>query len=451
MSEGSMFGDLTKKLQQTFTKLTSSKVLTESNIDDASREVRLALLDADVEYSVVSKLIKSIKEKAIGQNVVKTQGAANTFIKIVHDELKELMLSEKKELELKHKPSVIMLCGLQGVGKTTQAVKLARLLKQKPYFKNPVILAGDYYRPAAFEQLKVLAAPLSIPVFYDPQEQDQKKLFAKSLEYMNSFGGDVLIIDTAGRQQVDEQLMKEISELKVVAKPDEVLFVANAMLGQESVATASSFDQVLGVTGIILTMVDSSARAGAALSMTYVTKKPILFEGTGERIEDLQSFDATSMADRILGMGDVVNLVKKAEEFISQEERLAMEEKIKKAQFTYEDFLKQMQMIRRMGPLKNLLRMLPGVGDIDPTNFDEKGLQRIEAVIQSMTLKERCEAVELDISRRKRIAKGSGVSIDEVNKMVKTFKKLKQFLKEMPAFEKKFAKHMGNKEKSIWH
>jgi signal recognition particle subunit SRP54 len=198
-------------------------------------------------------------------------------------------------------------------------------------------------------------------------------------------------------------------------------------------------------------MVDSSARAGAALSMTYVTKKPILFEGTGERVEDFQSFDPSSMADRILGMGDVVNLVKKAEEHISQEERQEMEDKLRKAQFTYEDFLKQMQMIRRMGPLKNLLRMLPGVGDLDPTNFDEKGLQRIEAVIQSMTKKERCETVELDMSRRRRIAKGSGVSIDDINKMVKTFKKLKQFLKEMPALEKKFSKQMGNKEKSIWH
>jgi signal recognition particle subunit SRP54 len=446
-----MFGNLTKKLQETFSKLSSAKVLTESNIDDAAREVRLALLDADVEYSVVSKLVKSIKEKALGQQIVKTASAAQTFIKIVHDELQSLMTSEKNQLELKNQPSVIMLCGLQGVGKTTQTVKLARLLKQKPFYKNPVILAGDYYRPAAFEQLKVLSEPLNVPVYYDPQEKDQKKLLENALAFTKQVSGDVLIIDTAGRQHVDESLMNEIKALKDVAKPDEVIFVASAMLGQESVSTAQAFDHALGITGIILTMVDSSARAGAALSMTYVTKKPIYFEGVGERIEDFQSFDAKSMADRILGMGDVVNLVKKAEEVISAQERQAMEEKLKKAQFTYEDFLKQMQMLRRMGPLKNLLRMLPGVGDLDPTNFDEKGLQRIEAVIQSMTLKERCEAVELDVSRRRRIAKGSGVPIDEINKMVKTFKKLKQFLKEMPGLEKKFSKHMGNKEKSIWH
>jgi signal recognition particle subunit SRP54 len=409
------------------------------------------LLDADVEYGVVSRLIKSIKEKAIGQQVVKTANAAQTFIKIVHDELIQLMKSDKTDLNLDRKPSIIMLCGLQGVGKTTQTVKLAELLKQKPYYKKPVILAGDYYRPAAFEQLKILAEPFKIPVFHEKNEKSQDKLLKKALDFMHIEGGDVLIIDTAGRQQVDQALMDEIKSLKTLADPDEVLFVASAMLGQESVNTAKSFDETLGITGIILTMVDSSARAGAALSMTYVTKKPILFEGTGERVQDFQSFDATSMADRILGMGDVVNLVKKAEQYISEQERKAMEEKLKKAQFTYEDFLKQMQMMRRMGPLKNLLRMLPGVGEIDPTNFDEKGLQRIEAVIQSMTLKERCETVELDIPRRKRLAKGSGVSIDEVNKMVKTFKKLKQFLKEMPALEKQFSKQMGNKEKSIWH
>lgn len=446
-----MFGNLTKKLQEAFSKLAGAKVLTESNIEEAARDVRLALLDADVEYGVVSKLIKSIKEKAVGQEVVKTSNAANTFIKIVHDELTHLMKSEKTQLELGKKPSIILLCGLQGVGKTTQTVKLAKILKQKPYFKNPIILAADYYRPAAFDQLKILADPWNIPIFYDPTQRDQKQLLKSALEYAQSVGGDVMIVDTAGRQHVDQALMEEIKQLKDFANPEEVLFVASAMLGQESVATAKAFDESLGITGIILTMVDSSARAGAALSMTYVTKKPILFEGTGERAEDFQSFEPQSMADRILGMGDIVNLVKKAEEHITQQEREAMEAKLRKAQFTYEDFLKQMQMIRRMGPLKNLLGMLPGVGDLDPTNFDEKGLQRIEAVIQSMTLKERCEAVELDMGRRRRIAKGSGVSIDEVNKMVKTFKKLKQFLKEMPALEKKFSKFMGNKEKSIWH
>jgi signal recognition particle subunit SRP54 len=446
-----MFGNLTKKLQETFSKLTGAKVLTESNIDEASREVRLALLDADVEYSVVGRLVKKIKEKALGQTVVKNVNPAQTFTKIVHDELVQLMTAEKKELNLKSKPSVILMCGLQGVGKTTQTVKLARLLKSKPYYKNPVILAGDYYRPAAFEQLKVLSVPLHITIFHDPQEKDQKELLKKSFEFMKAVSGDVLIIDTAGRQHVDQNLMDEIQSLKALASPDEVLFVANAMLGQESVATAQAFDAALGITGIILTMVDSSARAGAALSMSYVTQKPILFEGTGERIDDFQVFDANSMADRILGMGDVVNLVKKAEEHITQAEKDEMEQKLRKAQFSYADFLKQMQMIRRMGPLKNLLRMLPGVGDIDPSTFDEKGLQRIEAVIQSMTLKERVEAVELDVSRRRRIAKGSGVSLDDVNKMVKTFKKLKQFLKEMPSLERKFSKEMGNKEKKIWH
>jgi len=446
-----MFGNLTKKLQDAFSKLSKSSTLTETNIDEAARDVRLALLDADVEYACVSKLIKTIKEKAVGQTVVKNVNAAQTFIKIVHDELEALMSHAKKELELNSKPSVILLCGLQGTGKTTQAVKLARLLKNKPYHKNPVILAADYYRPAAYEQLKVLATPLHIPVFFDPSERNQKKLIDKAIEFAKLNHGDVLIVDTAGRQQLDETLMQEITELKNYCNPDEVLLVASAMLGQESVAIASSFDKALGITGIILTMVDSSARAGAALSMSYSTGKPILFEGVGEKVEDFQSFDASSMADRILGMGDVVNLVKKAEEHISQKEREEMEEKLRKAQFTYEDFLKQMQMIRRMGPLKNLLRMLPGVGELDPSNFDEKGLQRIEAVIQSMTLKERCEAVELDMNRRRRISKGSGVPVEEINKMVKTFKRLKQFLKEMPSFEKKFMKQMGNKEKSIWH
>jgi len=442
-----MFGNLTKKLQEAFQKLSGARALTESNIDEAAREVRLALLDADVEYGVVSRLVKAIKEKAIGQAVVKSATAAETFIKIVHDELEALMSSNKKELELKHRPSVILLCGLQGVGKTTQAVKLARKLKLAPYHKKPMILAGDYYRPAAYEQLKILAEPFQIPVYHNPDLKEgvrsQDKLFKEALKEVETQALDVLIIDTAGRQQLDEKLMDEIAHLKKVAEPDEVLFVASAMLGQESVATAQAFNEALGVTGIILTMVDSSARAGAALSMVYATSKPVLFEGTGERVDDFQAFNPSSMADRILGMGDIVNLVKKAEEHISIEEREAMEAKLRKAQFTYEDFLKQMQMMRRMGPLKNLLRMLPGMGDMDPSNFDEKGLQRIEAVIQSMTQKERCEAVELDVGRRKRVAKGSGVPIEEVNRMVKTFKKLKQFLKEMPAFEKKFSKMTG--------
>jgi signal recognition particle subunit SRP54 len=446
-----MFGQLTKKLQEAFTKLAGVKVLSSSHIDEVAREVRLALLDADVEYKVVSLLIKSIKDKAVGLDVVKGTSAEQTFIKIVHDELVALMKTDSSELTLVKTPSVILMCGLQGVGKTTQSVKLALSLKKKPYFKKPVILAGDYYRPAAYEQLKVLAEPYQIPIFHDFNQKDQAKLLKGAFDFMATCGGDVLIIDTAGRQQVDQVLMDEIRALKQLVHPDEVLFVASAMLGQESVATATAFDQALGITGIILTMVDSSARAGAALSMSYVTKKPILFEGTGERVEDFQSFDPVSMADRILGRGDVVNLVKKAQEHISEKESLAMEEKLKKAQFSYEDFLKQMQMMRRMGPLKNLLRMMPGVGEFDLSNFDEKGLQRIEAVIQSMTLNERCEAVELDMNRRRRIAKGSGVSLDEINKMVKTFKKLKQFLKQMPSLEKKFSKQMGHKERSLWH
>jgi len=259
-----MFGNLTKKLQETFSKLTNARVLSESNIEDAAREVRLALLDADVEYGVVSKLIKSIKEKSLGQEVVKNVNAAQTFIKIVHDELVQLMKSDKTALSVSHKPSIILVCGLQGVGKTTQTVKLARLLKLKPYFKHPVILAGDYYRPAAYEQLKILSQPHNIPVFHDHEEKDQSRLIKKAIDFMHTVSGDVLIIDTAGRQHVNDELMTEIKALKKITNPEEVLFVANAMLGQESVSTAQAFDEALGITGIILTMVDSSARAGAA-------------------------------------------------------------------------------------------------------------------------------------------------------------------------------------------
>jgi signal recognition particle subunit SRP54 len=438
-----MFGALTDKLQNLFSSLRGKKSLTEDNIADAVREVRLALLDADVNYAVVSDFVKRVKEKAIGDAVLKSVTPGQQFTKLVHDELIELMGSVEAPLDLKGKLSVVMLCGLQGSGKTTSCAKLAAYIGRTEKQKKILLAACDLQRPAAIEQLKKLGADIGVPVFYAEGEKSPLKMAKRALEKAEAEGFDVLIVDTAGRLALDEELMQELEEMKKALAPREVLFVANATTGQTAVKTAAEFDQRVQITGTILTMLDGNARAGAAISIREATQKPLKFEGVGEKVNDLQIFNPRSMADRILGMGDVINLVKKAQENISEQESLELEKKLKKATFTYEDYLKQMGMVKKMGSFKSLLRMLPGMGALGDLDFSDSEFKKMEAMIYSMTSAERQERVELEHSRRKRVAQGSGVPLDDVNRMVKGFKRVKQLFKNMPDMKSQMKKMGG--------
>ncbi|MBI2743761.1 MAG: signal recognition particle protein [Chlamydiales bacterium] len=445
-----MFGSLTEKFQQVFSSIVGKKKLTEENVADAVREVRLALLDADVSYAVASQFVKRVKEKSLGDDVIKSVSPDQQFIKVVHDELAALMGSDEAPLELKGSPAVILLCGLQGSGKTTQCAKLAAYLKKKEFNKKPLLAACDLQRPAAIEQLKRLGAQIEVPVFSIDGELDPVRVAKAALQEAKAKDYDVLIVDTAGRLHLDEALMEELERIKAQVSPHEVLFVASAATGQDAVKVAAEFDKRVSITGSILTMLDGSARAGAALSIREVTQKPLKFEGVGEKIADFQVFNPSSMADRILGMGDVINLVKRAEEHFDEEENKNLEKKLKKATFTYGDYMKQMGVIKKMGSFKSLFKMLPGFSESDVDMEDsEKEFKKTEAMILSMTQDEREEKVELAPSRRRRIAKGSGTSIDDVNRMIKSFKRLKQLCKEMPGMMKgKSMKDM--KENFLW-
>lgn len=429
-----MFGALTDKFRELTEKLSGNRTLTEENIADAVKTVRLALLDADVNYSIASQFVKRIKEKALGEEKVKGVSGGDQFISIVHDELVALMGGEEGKLNLKGDPAKILLCGLQGSGKTTHAAKLAKYLKTK-FGRKPLMVALDLQRPAAIEQLKILGEKIEVPVFSIDGESNPVKV---AKEALSQKGYDVVIFDTAGRLHIDDDLMKQLQKVKDLVDPDEVLFVANAASGQDAVKTAKEFDERIGITGSILTMLDGTTRAGAALSIREITGKPLVFEGVGERVEDLQVFNPESMADRILGMGDVINLVKKAEEQFSEEENKKMEQKFRKASFTYDDYLKQLSGIKKMGSLKGLLKMMPGMdGSID-LDQSEKEFIQMEAIILSMTQNERDGVSELIPSRRRRIADGSGTTIGDVNRLVKGFKQLKKMAKSMPSLKKKF-------------
>lgn len=441
-----MLGALTEKMQGLFSKLAGKKTLTEDNISDAVSEVRLALLEADVNYSVTKALIKKIKDKAVGDTVVKSVTPGQQFIKVVHDELVTLMGGAEEHIDLKQKPTVIMMCGLQGSGKTTHCAKLAKFLK-KQGAKNPLLAACDLQRPAAIEQLKTLGAQIPIPVFTIPGEKNPVAVAKAALGKAKQDHHDLLIVDTAGRLHIDEELMQQLEQIKSVLNPTEILFVANATTGQDAVNVASTFDKRVAITGTILTMLDGNARAGAAISIREVTGKPLKFEGIGEKLDDIQVFNPTSMADRILGMGDTINLVKKAQEHIDEEDAKDLEKKIRSATFTYNDYLSQMQMVKKMGSLKGLLGMLPGMSALKELDHSDKEFAKVEAIMQSMTPQERGEKCELSVPRRKRIAKGSGTSIDDVNKLVKSFKQAKEFFKNMPNM-KSLEKMMGGG--SLW-
>lgn len=441
-----MFGSLTDKFQDVFSKIAGKKHLTEDNISEAVREVRLALLDADVNYTVTKNFIKRVKEKALGEEVIKSVSPGQQFVKVIHDELVAIMGGGEAALSLGEKPSIIMLCGLQGAGKTTHAAKIAKFLLKSDFRKKPLLVACDLQRPAAIEQLKALGAQINVPVFSAEGARDPVVVAKKGLQFAKESGHDVVILDTAGRLHLDEALMHELEQIKRGVAPHEILFVANAATGQDAVATADAFNQRLAITGTILTMLDGDTRAGAAISILEVTGRPLKFEGIGEKMDDLQLFNAKSMADRILGMGDTINLVKMAKEHFSEKEAKELEEKMRKASFTYEDYLKQMQAVRKMGSLKGLMKMMPGMmsGAAKLPNFDEseKEFFKIEAMILSMTIRERQERDELSMGRMKRIARGSGTTIQDINKLKKSFKKSKQFFKNVPN-KKTLEKMMG--------
>ncbi|HSX37885.1 MAG TPA: signal recognition particle protein [Chlamydiales bacterium] len=443
-----MFGTLTEKLQTLFSSLSGKKILSEENIADAVRQVRLALLDADVNYTVVSTFISRVKAKAIGDAVIKSVTPSQQFVKIVHDELIALMGSDEAALDLNGKLSVIMVCGLQGSGKTTSCAKLAAFICKTEKRKKILLAACDLQRPAAIDQLRKLGSEIGIAVFSQEGEKDPVRVAKSAYEKAQSDHYDVLIVDTAGRLHIDEELMKELERVKSVLAPREVLFVASAATGQDAARTAAEFDKRVQCTGSILTMLDGSARAGAAISIREVTKKPLKFEGIGEKIDDLQIFNPRSMADRILGMGDVINLVKKAKEHIDEKESAELEQKIRKASFTYEDYLKQMRMVKKMGSFKSILKMMPGLGTLGDLDFSNKEFEKTEAIILSMTPRERQEKDALEFSRRKRVAKGSGVDIEDVNRLIKGFKRIKQLFKNMPDLKGLKTQLEGKKK---WH
>jgi signal recognition particle subunit SRP54 len=431
-----MFNALTQRFQDIFSGIAGKRRLSEDNISDAIREVRLALLEADVNYGVVKSFIKMVKEEALGDNVIKSVQPGQQFIKVVHDKLSDLMGSEEAPLDLTGTPAVIMLCGLQGSGKTTQCVKLASFLKGKQHKRTPLIAACDLRRPAAIKQLQVLGESADIPIFTESDNKDPVAVARHALKKAQQEGYDTLILDTAGRLHIDEDLMGELAAIKKATTPHEVLFVVNATMGQDAVKTAAEFDGKISITGTILTMLDSETRGGAALSIKDITKKPLKFEGVGEKVSDFQLFNPSSMADRILGMGDTINLVKKAQEHIDEEDAKKMEEKIRKATFTFEDYLSGMQTMKKMGPLSSLLKMIPGISSMPNLDMSDKEFQKMEAMILSMTQQERREECDITANRRKRIARGSGTKLEDVNKLVKSFKQVKKLFKGMPNMKK---------------
>lgn len=427
-----IFSGLAEKLQDTFDKLRGKGKLNEADVKNALREVKLALLEADVNFRVVKNFISSIEERAVGKEVMDSLTPAQQVIKIVNEELTDLMGGKRSELELgDSKPAVIMMSGLQGSGKTTTAGKLARALSEEG--KNPLLAAGDVYRPAAIKQLQVLGDRLDIPVFSMGDESDPVDIARGAVSHAESNGRDVVIIDTAGRLHIDEEMMEELENIKSSVKPDEILLVVDAMTGQDAVNVAGEFDNSLGISGVVLTKLDGDARGGAALSIKAVTGKPIKFVGTGEKLADLEPFYPERMSSRILGMGDVLSLIEKAEENVDRKKAEELEKKLRENEFTLDDFLDQMEQVRNMGPLDDILGMIPGFSgakQLKNLQVDEKHLDHIEAIINSMTVEERRKPKIINGSRRKRIARGSGQSVREVNRLLKQFRQTKKMMKQ---------------------
>ena len=424
-----MFENLSERLERSFKILKGEGKITEINVAETLKDVRRALLDADVNYKVAKQFTDTVKQKALGQNVLTAVKPQQMMVKIVHDELALLMGGDTAELELKSHPAVILMAGLNGAGKTTFAGKLANMLKSKKA-RKPLLAACDVYRPAAVEQLRVLAEQIGVPIYMEPASQDPVKIAQNAIIEARSKGYDTVIVDTAGRLAIDEKLMQEIAAIKAAINPDETLFVVDAMTGQDAVNTAKEFNERLDYTGVVLTKLDGDTRGGAALSIRTVVDKPIKFVGTGEKMEAIDPFHPARMADRILGMGDIVSLVERAQEQYDEEEARRLEKKIRKNQFDFNDFYSQIQQIKKMGNIKDLASMIPGVGkalkDID---IDDDACKSIEAIILSMTPKERTHPECLNTSRRQRIAKGSGTDIQAVNRLIKQFDQTRKMMK----------------------
>ena len=424
-----MFENLSDRLERSFKILKGEGKITEINVAETLKDVRRALLDADVNYKVAKTFTDTVKKKAMGMNVLTAVKPSQLMVKIVHDELAELMGGDASELHLTGKPAIILMSGLQGSGKTTFSGKLANMLKTKQH-KKPLLVACDVYRPAAIEQLKVVGEQVGVPVYSEPDNKDVVAIANNAIREAKAKGNDVVIVDTAGRLAVDEEMMNEISNLKNAINPDETLFVVDSMTGQDAVNTAKEFNDRLDFDGVVLTKLDGDTRGGAALSIRTVVTKPIKFVGTGEKMEAVDVFHPSRMADRILGMGDIVSLVERAQEQFDEEEARRLQKKIQKNKFDFNDFLGQIEQIKKMGNLKDLAAMILGVGKaIKDVDIDDNAFKGIEAIIKSMTPKERTNPEILNQSRRMRIAKGSGTNIQDVNRLIKQFDQTRKMMK----------------------
>jgi signal recognition particle subunit SRP54 len=426
-----MFDNLTSKLDKALHVLKGHGRITEVNVAETMKEVRRALLDADVNYKIAKQFTNRVKEKALGQNVLTSLQPGQLMVKIVKDELTDLMGGQTAGIDLSGNPSVILMSGLQGSGKTTFSGKLANWLKTKKT-KQPLLVAADVYRPAAIDQLKVVGEQIGVEVYAEPENKNPVAIAQNAIEYAKKNGKNVVIIDTAGRLAVDEEMMNEIAAIHKAVQPNETLFVVDAMTGQDAVNTAKAFNDRLNFDGVILTKLDGDARGGAALSIKSVVNKPIKFIGTGEKMSDIDVFHPDRMADRILGMGDVVSLVERAQEQFDEEEARKLQKKIAKNQFGFDDFLKQIQQIKKMGNIKDLMGMIPGMGKaLKGVDIDDDAFKGIEAIIFSMTPEERRKPSIINGSRKKRIARGSGTSVQEVNQLLKQFNQMSKMMKMM--------------------
>jgi signal recognition particle subunit SRP54 len=435
-----MFESISEKFDRAFKILKGQGTITEINVAETLKEVRKALLDADVNYKIAKSFTEQVKEKALGQNVLTSVSPGQLMVKVTHDELTQLMGGQMTELNLKGSPAIILIAGLQGSGKTTFSAKLAGFVKSKRG-RNPLLVACDVYRPAAIEQLKVLGAQIEVKVFSDEESKDPVSIAKKSIAHAREMGYSPVIIDTAGRLAIDEEMMDEIANIKKAVNPQETLFVVDAMTGQDAVNTAKAFNDRLDYEGVVLTKLDGDTRGGAALSIKSVVNKPIKFVGIGEKLDAVDVFYPERMADRILGMGDIVSLVEKAQEQFNAEEAQKLQRKIQKNQFNFDDFLAQLQQIKKMGNMKDLIGMIPGIGKaMKDVDIDDNAFKSIEAIIHSMTPAERETPEILNGTRRKRIATGSGNDITEVNKLIKQFEDTRKMMKMMSG---------GNKSKMM--
>lgn len=437
-----MFESLSEKLQSIFKKLRGKGTLSEQDVNEALREIRLVLLEADVNYRVVKDFMSAVKERAVGQEVLQSLTPAQHVVKIVNEELAKLLGGNESSLNLSGRPSVVMIVGLHGSGKTTTAAKLANLTKKQG--RKPLLVALDVYRPAAIKQLQVLGEQLGVPVFALGEKHDPADIARAAVKSAQAAGYDVVIMDTAGRLHIDQQLMEELSRIKGAVSPHEILLVLDAMTGQDAVNLAEQFNQTLDLTGFVLTKLDSDARGGAALSIRAVTGKPVKLAGVGEKLDALETFHPQRMASRILGMGDVLSLIEKAEAAMDEKKAEELERKLRENKFNFEDYLEQLQQMKKMGPLDQLLRMIPGFNRnvVRGLEVDERQLAKTEAIIRSMTREERRHPEILNGSRRRRIANGSGTSIQDVNRLIKQFEEMKKMIRGIAAMEERSSHHV---------